>query len=208
LGERISGDYDDDEYEEDDEVEPEVQPEVKPEALPEVVPSSTSRSSTTQPTTTTTATTAAVTAASPSTTASPESEEAAEDEPASPRPSAPFFPTRMTAADKTTKAAVAPTEAAAVGAAVKPAAEEDSDKSASLKDMLRSGKFGNDPTKIKELLKDLKKPDDAGADEDDLNAKDIFKKYADLAKNKPTEVHFHTDINFFGTYPSRNYVHS
>ena len=63
----------------------------------------------------------------------------------------------------------------------------------SLKDLLRSGKYGNDPTKIKDLLKNFKnEPAERGAeksaDQDEVDPKDIFKKYANLAKAKASQV--------------------
>jgi hypothetical protein len=65
---------------------------------------------------------------------------------------------------------------------------DEEDKQSSLKDLLRSGKYGSDPMKIKELLKNLEDPEKIKADQEEVDPKDIFKKYANMAKTKTTEV--------------------
>lgn len=156
---KAEDDYEDDDYENDDEAT---------EAKPELPPSTTSRSTTTEPPVTYNIPIIIPTV--PSIGATLES-----------GPS--FIPTRMststTNSDKpTTKLIeVKPTDPA-------PTPEPN------IKDLLRSGKLGNDPAKIKDMLDQMKnKPDAAGAshaasDQEEIDPKNIFKKYADLAKSK------------------------
>ena len=202
LHENVDGDKDDD-YEEDDYEEDDEEEVEKVENKSESIVSSTSRSTTTlapvtaateTTTTPTTTTTAARTTTSTATTSSEEEEPA------------PFFPTRMTTAESVEKSstiAVLPTKSSAVTTTTEEKIEkasttetakqeiDDKDKGTSLKDLLRSGKYGNDPVKIKELLKNMN-PDVGGADkpndQDEVDPKDIFKKYANMAKSKTSDV--------------------
>ena len=200
LGDPIGDDYDDDDdddYEESDELI---------ESKSEIVPSTTSRSTTTQPpSTTTTATTTPVTTTTTTTTTSTTTaseEDYEEDDEEEPKlasnSGAPFFPTRMTAAtaaggvEKSSTASISPTKPATVATTSEDVSAGSADPTPDLKDLLRSGKHGNDPAKIKEMLKNFNKASDeegdSNSDQDDLNPKEIFKKYANLAKSKPTEV--------------------
>ena len=208
LGESVhtNDDYEEDDYEDSDE---------EIETKSENIMSSTMRSTTTQPPSTTTSTTtlhttastsvttAATTTSTTTTTATVSDEDYEEEEEAASetaKPRTPFFPTRMTASTGHEKpASFSPTKASPVEMSttevLRPEVEEKGTET-NLKDLLRSGKHGNDPTKIKELLKGFTKTADGNesVDEDEINAKDIFKKYADVvAKTKPTDVSFQSD---------------
>jgi len=192
-------DYEEDDYEEDDEDDEKV------ENKSESVISSTSRSTTTlapvtEATTTTTTSTTTTTARTTMSTVTTSSEE---EEPA------PFFPTRMTTAENVEKSStvtILPTKSATTTTTITTTTEEiektsttetakqeieEKDKGTSLKELLRSGKYGNDPVKIKELLKNMNS-DGGGADkpndQDEVDPKDIFKKYANMAKSKTADV--------------------
>jgi hypothetical protein len=195
-------DYEEDDYEEDDEEEVE-----KIENKSESIISSTSRSTTTvapdtEATTTSTTTSTTTTSRTTTSTATTSNEE---DQPV------PFFPTRMTTADTAEKSStmpVLPTKTAATTTTTEEIEKsstpetakqeiEEKDKGTSLKDLLRSGKYGNDPVKIKELLKNMKP--EAGAadkpnDQDEVDPKDIFKKYANLAKSKTATVEVNISV--------------
>ena len=203
-------DYEEDDYEEDDVIKESDVTEDVVENRSENIISSTSRSTTTTApisvtaTTTTDSTTTRTTTFSTTRTATTGTTTTTmEDEPV--ESNAPFFPTRMTMANterssyptrmtptEPEKPSTTSTTTTRTTTAVAQSKFDEKDKEMSLKDLLRSGKYGNDPTKIRDLLKNFKNgPAEGGeksADQDEVDPKDIFKKYADLAKAKATEV--------------------
>jgi hypothetical protein len=151
-----------DDYEEDDDYENEEEGTLTKQKM-ESTPSTTSRSTTTEPPVSFTI--PAIIPTVPTTGTTLES-----------GPS--FVPTRIST---TTSEKIAPKLMEVKPTVPAPASEPN------IKDLLRSGKLGNDPAKIKDMLDQMKNKPEAAAtspDQEEVDPKNIFKKYADLAKNK------------------------
>jgi hypothetical protein len=189
-------------------------------------------SSTSRSTTTTTTQPPSVSSTTITTTTTTLSDDNDDEDEIIPKSEMPFFPTRMTKADTSTKTSTmfeaptkmtetptkmietptkmsetltktaetptkmiesptkmieTPTKMAETPTKTSTTLDEE-DKQSSLKDLLRSGKYGSDPMKIRELLKNLEDPEKTISDQEEVDPKDIFKKYANMAKTKTTEV--------------------